>query len=507
MAESKGSAVFRAHPRGVLLLSAVEMWERFSYYGMAALLVLLLSTSPSVSGFGWSEPDALRLYGLYTALIFVSPVVGGWLATTRLGERRAIVIGGMLIIAGHLLIGAPAYGPWIIGHFTGVPVESMLREAGIVLGGLTLPEADREILLARLAERGLEEGIGALTLAWHVKGWSIFTALALIIGGTGLLKAPISSLVGKLYEPGDPRREAGYTLFMVGIWLGALGADVFVGAIGERAGWHVGLATAGAGMAIGLVLYLLGQERLLGDLGKTPELEQAHAGNLSFDPQERRRLLGLLIMGVYSVLFSVAYYQQGGVLHLLIYEHGDRNLWGFVIPATWLMMVTTLSFVVLAPLAELAYSGLGKRGIVVDVVVKQSLGIGALATAYCILWFALRAFDATQGERIHLGWIVVAYVLFAIGDVCIWPPQISAVSRYAPQRCQSVMIGAWYIAIGIGTWLAAMAGAVSYAYGLSRLLGSLFILCTIAALSLVALRPLINRLLAGRAEPCAAPLS
>lgn len=493
---ASGWAVFRGHPRGVLLLSTVEMWERFSYYGMAALLVLLLSTSPTIGGFGWPEPDALRLYGFYTALIFISPVVGGWIATTALGERRAILLGGGMIATGHLVIGAPAYGPWIIEQLTGIPVETILRQSGIMLGGISLPATDREILERLLIDRELVNGMGPLVLAWYIKGLSVFAALSLIVAGTGLLKAPISSLVGKLYAPGDPRREAGYTLFMVGIWLGAFGADLFVGAIGERAGWHIGLGVAGAGMAVGLLIYLLGQERHLGDLGKRPEMAKVSRRNLKLNSQERRRLIGLLIMGVHTVLFSIAYYQQGGVLHLLIYQHGDRSVWGFVIPATWAMMVTTMSFVILAPLAEVLYSRLSERGIVVDVVTKQGLGIGALAVAYGILWTTLQTFDPAQGASIPIGWILGAYVLFAVGDVCIWPPQISAVTRHAPQRYQSVMVGAWYIAIGIGTWLAATAGAISYVYGLGWLLGGLFMLCIAATLSLAVLRPFINHLLA-----------
>lgn len=489
-------SVFSGHPRGVFLLSGTEMWERFSYYGMSALLVLFLSASPITGGYGWAEADALRLFGIYSALVFISPVAGGWLATTWLGERRGILIGGILIASGHLLIGAPAYGPWLIERFTAVPVESLLRESGLVLGTPMLSAETHATLMSALAQRGIEGGEQALTLAWYLKGWCIYTALALIIAGTGLLKAPISSLVGKLYAPGDPRREAGFTLFMVGIWLGALGSDLIVGALGEKVGWHFGLAVAGAGMVVGLTLYVLCQDRLLGEAGRKPEgSADGTRETLRFDADERRRLLALAVMAVFSVLFSIAYYQQSGALHLLLFEHGDRTVFGFTIPATWAMMVTTLSFVFLAPLASLLYARLEARGINVDVVTKQVIGLAAMAFAYAILWSATTGFDRNHGARISILWFLVAYVLFAVGDVCIWPPQISAVSRFAPRRCQSLMIGAWYIAVGVGTWLASAAGALSYDRGLSFLLGWLLVLCAVAACGLLMLRPWLNRLL------------
>lgn len=488
-------SIFRGHPRGVLLLSATEMWERFSYYGMAALLTLFLSAAPASGGFGWSKADALQLFGVYTALVFISPVVGGWLATTWLGERRSVLIGGCIIAMGHVLIGAPAYGPWLIELATEVPVETVLRESAVALARPVLPHDARAAFEALLSQRGIEGGAGVVVFAWYLQGWSVYLALLLIVAGTGLLKAPIASLVGKLYEPGDSRREAGFTLFMVGVWFGSLAAELVVGALGERVGWHIGLATAGAGMIVGLTLYLLWQRRLLGQIGIRPEGGGARGAAFRLEADERPRMLALLVMSIYTVLFCVAYYQQSGALHLLLFEHGDRTLFGFTIPATWAMSVTTLSFVVLAPFASAIYAWLRARGIDVDIVVKQTIGLAAMAVAYAVLWIATWRFSGEPGARISILWFFIAYFLFAVGDVCIWPPQISALSQYAPQRCLSLVMGAWYVTVGVGSWISSMMGALSYRHGLSWMLGWLLALCAIAAVSLLLLRPWLKALL------------
>ena len=242
------------HPKGLYLLFFTEMWERFSYYGMRALLVLFLTSATLDEGFGWSSVEALRLYGLYTGLIWFTPVIGGWLADSYLGQRKAVVIGGSLMALGHFMMAGPALLPVLVGQFSGVPVQDVLQTAGVALGSLFPDGAAWQGLDARIAALELSAGEAAryqsaARLAYTLSAVSFYSALCLLVCGVGLFKTNISTQVGLLYDERDDRRDGGFTIFYMGINIGAFLGIIIAGVLGERVGWHYGFAVAGVGTA------------------------------------------------------------------------------------------------------------------------------------------------------------------------------------------------------------------------------------------------------------------
>ncbi|MCG8505249.1 MAG: peptide MFS transporter [Sphingomonadales bacterium] len=496
--------LFSGHPPGVLLVSGTEMWERFSYFGLSALLVLFLVAPVASGGFAWDKAEAVRLYGLYSGLAFSAPAIGGWIASRYLGERRSIVIGGILITLGHALIGVTGLGPWLVEALFGLPAKQVIAGAAVPVGEL-FPGAEvwEALRVSALAGGHLELSAGRpmlpLYLAYLSKGWGLVLGLGFVIVGTAFLKGPISSIIGKLYEKGDSRREAGFTIFMMGIWAGALLAEFVVGVIGEHVGWHAGLAVAGLGMAGGLTNYLLKQNAVLGDVGKTAELRAVvEAGRPSFhlDRQERRRVGALAVMAVFTVIFSAAYNQYGGVWNLVVYENADRDVGGFKVPAAWFIAVTTLGFILLAPVALRVYRLLARRGYELDVVHKQALGLASIAIGYAILLVPSTQLDTDPQRLISSGWIVGAYVFFALGDVFIWPPQITAISRLAPERYQAFMIGLWYVTYGLGGIIAGYIAPLAYSWGLGLFTAAILAACATVSAVLLIIRPNLRRLMA-----------
>lgn len=494
-APPSGKTTF-GHPSGVLLVAGTEMWERFSYYGLAVLLVLFL-TAPVVSGgFGWDNADAVRVYGLYSGIAFSAPAIGGWIASRYLGERRSIVIGGLVIVLGHFLLGAPGYGPWLVEAACGIPADDIITGSGVYIGHIIIPD-DVIFQLSQTAENmGYKLTAGSafgLNLAYLAKGWGLLLGLGFIIIGTGFIKGPISSIVGKLYRRDDERREMGFTVFMVGVWLGSLAAELIVGVIGEHVSWHMGLATAGIGMACGLTVYLLRQQALLGDVGKAVTVNKQQPG-FYLSPDERRKIYALALMAVFTVIFSIAYSQYGGVWNLVIYNNVDRQIGTFTVPASWYITTTTLGFIILAPLAPTLYRWLSKLGYDLDVVHKQALGLFSIAAGYALLWVLANQHAANPDAMLSGGWVLCAYVFFAIGDIFIWPPQINAVSSLAPERYQSFMIGLWYVTYGLGGIIGGYVGPMAYSWGLPFFSGAILLLCVCGGAVLLLLRPIIQKL-------------
>ena len=493
------------HAKGVFLLAATEMWERFSYWGMVGLLVLYLSASTEENGFGWERADALRLYGIYAGLVFATPAVGGWLSSNYLGERRSIVIGGITVALGHFLLGGPAYFPFLIERFTGIPAHALLHESAVQLGQLFPGSAVWDRLAARLAAAPSASGAPGeaiaglvwLKVAYLLVGWSFMTGLACIVIGTGFIKATISSIVGKFYGVDDPRREAGFTIFMVGIWVGSVLANLVAWTLGEKLGWHYGFMAAGIGMTLGLALYLWKQNRYLGEIGKLPDRRlaaQAAEGDAPrprLTREERDRLLVLVVMACFTIVYSTAFYQKGGLIHLIVKESTDRTIGGFEIPATWFLTISTGGFVLLAPGASWLWQRLERVRRAPDVVQKQAAGLTAMACGYVLLLGALA--DQISDGVVSMGWIVAAYLFFAVGDVFIWPPQIAAAAKLAPMRMESLVIGSWYVAVGLGTFLAGWVGSLAYTFSTIAMFAGLLVSCVAGAGTLFLLRSRLVR--------------
>lgn len=400
-------------PAGVYLVAAAEFWERFSYYGMVALLVLFLSTATADGGLGWSRDQALQTYGIFAGLAFCLPAAGGWIADRWLGERSGVLLGGL----------------------------------GILLGNLSL----------FLMTWGLQ---GALA------GALLFAGLGLIVLGTGLLKPAISTLVGRVYDtrPELPR-TAGYTIFLMCIWMGSVAGTLLAGALGELIGFRWGFLVSSLGMAAGLILYVVKAPTLLGDIGRRPAAAGKATGLEASRPP--MAVPAILLLTAFTAIYATAFYQKAGVLTLMVKSDTDRMVGGVELPASVFLTISTIGFVILAPLFEVALARLAARAIHIDPYLKQIGALLALAVGYAF-FLGAAAQSGQSATGLHSAWWIVAgYLCFSVGDVLIWPPQISTISRLSPPRLTGLLIGVWYVTVGVGNYLAGFLGIYAERIGLA----------------------------------------
>lgn len=467
------------YPRGVFLLSFTELWERFSYYGMVALLVLFLTAAVEQGGFGWDRPEALKLYGFYTGLIFSAPLVGGWIANEFWGERRCILTGGIVLVSGHACLCGPAAVPALAAWLTGTDFQALWAAARVPLGTIFADPGTQ----ARLASAAAAAGVasGTVELVRLAIAGTFFGGPALIVAGTALLKPAISSIIGRFFAPGDVRREGAFAVFFVGIYVGSLSASLVVGFLGERVGWHWGFGAAGTGMALGIAAYLWKQQPYLADLGTRPVGRcGAGARHHTLTAAERDRIKLIFLQGLFTVLYAAAFYQKGGLLTLFAREHLDRGVAGWEIPVTWFLMVSTATFIFVTPVFARLWQRLDRRRRNPSASTKLAWGLMMLGFGYAAIAGATLAIVDEPGARAAWGWLVLTYICFGVGDALVWPTQISLVSRLAPRELSAVFVGGWYVTIGIGSWLTGYIGALGYTWGM----GPLFAALTVAALGL-----------------------
>jgi POT family proton-dependent oligopeptide transporter len=417
------------HPRGLGLLFIVEMWERFSYYGMRALLVLYL-----VNYLHWGVAAASKLYGTYTALVYLTPLIGGYLADRVIGTRRSLVIGGIIIA---------------LGHFS-LAVQSMPM---------------------------------------------FYLGLALIIIGTGFFKPNVSTMVGQIYRPGDERRDSGFTIFYMGINLGALLSPLVCGYLGQSVGWHYGFAAAGVGMVLGLITYLWGVNKYLPGIGMSrndpnnaaavgadlistehhvpmiPTLVGAALGaaialltnggilGTSFGiiigaalgiticgttGEERKRVIALFIVFFFVIFFWMAYEQAGSSMNLFADKHTQLNIGTFLFPSSWFQAVNPFFILVLAPVFAWGWTRLSSKGGGPSTALKMTLGLMLLGLGFIFMVFAGRYAD--HGVLVSPWWLVGAYFLHTCGELCLSPVGLSYVTKVAPVRFASLLMGGWFLA-------------------------------------------------------------
>lgn len=355
----------KGQPSGLWVLFATEMWERFSYYGMRALLVfyLMAKTSGENAGFGWSEETASQLYGWYTGLVYLTPLIGGWLADKVLGTHRSMLVGGWIIAAGHFCLA-----------FT-----ELFAPSGVET--VTFHSAPAPFL-------------------------TFMTGLVLIIIGTGFFKPCVSVMVGQLYSEDDPRRDSGFTVFYMGINAGAFLSGLIAGTLGEKVGWHWGFGSAGVGMVLGLAVYQMFRPMFLKGIGlpphHAPSHEEGHEPTLEevrqaeIDEYERtrpltridwRRMAVVLILGVLAIVFWVAFEQAGSSLNLFALNRTDRNVLGFEFPATWYQSVNPAAIILFAPLFAWLWVWLDRRGWQPSTPVKFAIGLMLLSAGYVVMIF------------------------------------------------------------------------------------------------------------------------
>ncbi len=407
MSNSNAGTLF-GHPKGLFLLFGTEMWERFGYYGMRALLVLYLVATVEDGGFGWTTGEALGLYGTFTMLVYLTPVLGGWLADNYMGQRKAILWGGLIFALGYFTLGIP--------------------KSAIV---------------------GMEETV-------------FYIGLGLIVIGNGLFKANVSSLVGDLYEDGDHRRDGAFTIFYMGINLGAFLSPLIVGYLGEEVNWHYGFIAAGVGMLIGLGLQLTLADKYLGEIGVVPSAKKKSANDKTasaapLTSEEKDRVKVILIMSLFSIIFWAGFEQAGGLFNIYASEFTDRNLMGFEVPASWFQSLNAMFIIMLAPLIASIWVKMGDKE--PPSPKKFAYAMVFLALGFFVMLFATMVQGGDTTVKVSMLFLVFAYLFHTLGELCLSPIGLSLVSKLAPLKFTSLLMGAWFLFTALSNKLAGFIGS------------------------------------------------
>jgi len=474
------------HPSGLAILFFTEMWERFSYYGMRALLVLYL-----VNSLEFTRANALEIYATYTMLVYFAPVVGGYLADRYLGQRRSILIGAIVMALGHFAMAFPSL---------------------------------------------------------------LYTGLGLLIVGNGFFKPNISTMVGALYEENDSRRDGGFTIFYMGINLGAFLAPLVCGTLGEKFGWHYGFAAASVGMCFAIVIFLYGQRRLNFKVRDAVDGQSrrviANKGNhftkqdwtvillvsiaaivfvgffvqiwstvsswrneisvtvgvalslilvilfrnASMTRTEIHRIISIFIIAVFVIFFWMGFEQAGGTMNLFADKLTDRHVLGWQVPASYFQSINPLVIILMAPLVSVVWIKLDNSRFALSSVSKQAIGMIILGLGFVVLAIAQQRAD--QFGQVSPLWLVTVYVLHTMGELCLSPVGLSMVTKLAPAQFVSLMMGMWFAAMAIASYLAGTLESIMINLNIPLywfLVGS----SIGAGLLLLIISPLIHRLMHG----------
>ncbi|HET8655180.1 MAG TPA: peptide MFS transporter [Longimicrobiaceae bacterium] len=449
-------ASFFGHPRGLGTLFFTEMWERFSYYGMRALLVLFMTAAVADGGLGFGVAKSAAIYGLYTAFVYVVALPGGWIADNLLGQRRAVLWGGIIIAAGHFSMAVP-----------GLP--------------------------------------------------TFYLGLGLIVAGTGLLKPNVSAMVGELYQGQESaRRDAGFSIFYMGINLGAFFAPLVTGFLGEKINWHLGFAAAGVGMVFGVIQYMAGG-KYLGEAGLYPEAHEPDvlarkkrglyaglaivavalvllffvfdvgaeeinragtalivgitavyflylfiAGGLT--AQEKKQVGAIGVFFLAAAIFWSGFEQAGSSLNLVAEKLTNLHVLGWEAPASWLQSVNPLFIIALAPVFAWLWVYLSNKHLEPSSPVKFAAGLILLGAGFAVM--ILAAARAESGHLVSPLWLIVTYFLHTTGELTLSPVGLSKVTQLAPKRMVSQMMGIWFLAASLGNLIAGqLAGLIGTGQG------------------------------------------
>ncbi len=413
------------HPRGLSILFFTEMWERFSFYGMRAILVLYLTreTLGDNPGLGWSSAEALALYGWYTMLVYVMSIPGGIIADKWLGQKKTVFLGGMLLIAGHLTLA--------INNMVG-----------------------------------------------------FYTGLVLIISGVGCLKPNISSMVGGLYKLGDPRRDSGFTIFYIGINIGAATAPLLIGYIGEVYGWHYGFGLAGIGMMIGQAIYLWGQKYLkdVGNFIPASKLEGTKT-NKPLTNIDKDRIIVLLISFIIVIVFWAAYEQAGGLMNIYTHDKINRVIFGIEIPASLFQSVPAIFVIIFGTIVASFWRKRQLKGKESSSLFKMAIGTMIMGTGFLMMTGA--ALEVQDGGKAMLIWLILSYLLQVIGELSISPVALSFITKLAPLKYASIMMGVYFAATGLGNKVAGLVGELATHAGELEVFTGIFIFCLLFGLLLL----------------------
>jgi proton-dependent oligopeptide transporter, POT family len=440
------------HPRGLSTLFFTEMWERFSYYGMRGFLILYLTAAVAHGGLGFSDQHGANVYKWYVSSVWLTPIVGGFVADRFLGQYRSVFIGGVIIALGHF------------------------------------------------------------TLAFHPLAF-FYAGLTLIVIGTGLLKPNVSTIVGSLYDEGDERRDAGFSVFYMGINVGAFLGITGAGWLAQKIDWHVGFAAAGVGMTLGLIQYVAGRRRLQPALDRLITERAAReavrprergAGNRwrevmaslrSFTGVERRRIAAVFVFFVFAALFWGAYEQAGSTLNLFADRYTNLDVLGYQMPSSWLQAVQPIFVIVLAPVLAWLWVRLGPRE--PSIPAKFAIGLLSAALAFALLVPAARMAQGEPGMRVSPLWLVTAYAIEELGELCLSPVGLSAVTKLAPTRIVGLMMGVFFLSNWLGNLLAGWTAGFFSSMPLATLFGAVAAVCFAAALVMAVLVRPVRGLMGG----------
>ena len=504
---------FFGHPRGLSTLFFTEMWERFSYYGLRPLLVLFMSAALFQGGFGMDRAQASAIVGIYAASVYLASLPGGWIADRLLGLRRAIMYGAVFISAGHISIGFSSFAHSKVPFFMG---------------------------------------------------------LVLIVFGTGLLKPNISAIVGDLYPEGGARRDAGFSIFYMGINIGAFFGQIVTGFLGEKFGWHFGFGAAGVGMLIGLATFSLLAKKTLGSLGLEPTrhpdpsvqarqlrtvktvlgaglsvlivvIVLAATGVLPLDAQaigqkmtyvlvgvavvyfgylfiagglttdEKKRVGVIAILFVFAAIFWSAFEQAPTSLNLFARDFTNRMVAGFEIPATWFQSVNSLFIFMLAPFFAMLWVRMGRRGSELSSPAKFALGLFFNGVGFVVMLLASYIVVGSGGAlKVSPWWLVGSYFFQTVGELCLSPVGLSSMTKLSPRKYVGQMMGIWFLASSVGNLIGGLVGGHVDPKKLEQM-PTLFMVTAgslfVAAAVLAAMTPVIRKFLTPAASRPLAPVS
>ena len=482
---------FLGHPRGLATLFFTEMWERFSYYGMRALLVLFLVDAIARGGLGLDDETATAIYGLYTAAVYVVALPGGWIADRLIGAQKAVLYGGILISLG-------SFGLW----------------------------------LSQTAQM-------------------FYLGLIVIILGVGLLKPNISALVADLYPEGGGRRDAGFTIFYMGINIGAFIGPLITAWLAQVYGWRVGFMAAGVGMALGVLQFVMTRHHL-GGAGARPHTAAGVDSSLAWrslwigtgitavlvalpffgvvqvspvqlsdygivviigmavlfflyllflaglDAMEKKRVLVLIVLFVACALFWSGFEQAGSSLNLFAERYTDRVIGAFTVPAGWFQSLNAIFIVVFAPVFSAMWVSLARRNLDPSTPVKFALGLVGMALGFLAMFVAARI--VADGLPAAAYWLVLTYLLHTFGELCLSPVGLSSVTKLVPQRFVGQSLGIWFLAVSLGNLIAGRIAGEFDAENVSTMPGQyldIFWFGMIAALILLIISPVVRRWMGG----------
>jgi POT family proton-dependent oligopeptide transporter len=477
---------FFGHPRGLATLFFTEMWERFSYYGMRALLVLFM-VDTTRGGMAWGTQEATAVYGLYTFGVYVLALPGGWIADRLIGKKNAVLYGGIVIAIGHFVLAIPAVPTYFVG-------------------------------------------------------------LGLVALGTGLLKPNVSAIVGDLYPDGGARRDAGFSIFYMGINIGAILGPTICSWLGETISWHLGFGVAGVGMTAAVIQYVLGQKYLAGAGDVTEEAaktkDQAKkilvgglvvlaaigvsiyglktADILTFTlvqfvasvglilailalvyfvytiafgchtPTERKHVFLIMLLFIGAALFWSGFEQAGSSMNLFAQEHTNRMIGSFEVPTGWLQNINPLFIVLLAPVVGMFWVKLGSRN--PSVGWKFAMGMVLLGSGFFVLAWGSQFI----GEgKLSPGWLVVTYFFHTIGELCLSPVGLSYTTKLAPKRLVSQMMGMWFVGAAIGNLIAGLVAGYMDQMSPAELFRTVAMIMIASGVVFALLAPLMKRLAKG----------